>query len=47
MDHADLLSRTTDLALQFLNGLPERRVGQAAAVVASAAAILRSFRAAC
>ncbi|HEV7785203.1 MAG TPA: pyridoxal-dependent decarboxylase, partial [Thermoanaerobaculia bacterium] len=32
MDHAGLLKRTTDLALEFLDGLPERRVGQAASV---------------
>jgi glutamate/tyrosine decarboxylase-like PLP-dependent enzyme len=30
MSHDDLLKRTTDLALEFLDGLPERRVGQAA-----------------
>ena len=38
MDHAGLLKRTADLALEFLDGLPERRV--------SAAAVLRAFRAA-
>src|SRR5688572_15962121 len=27
MDRTDLLKRTTDLALEFLNSLPERRVG--------------------
>ncbi|MFY9820873.1 MAG: pyridoxal-dependent decarboxylase [Thermoanaerobaculia bacterium] len=32
MDHADLLKRTTDLALEFLDGLPERRVGQTASL---------------
>ncbi|HEV7509370.1 MAG TPA: pyridoxal-dependent decarboxylase [Thermoanaerobaculia bacterium] len=32
MSHTDLLKRTTDLALEFLDGLPERRVGQAASV---------------
>jgi glutamate/tyrosine decarboxylase-like PLP-dependent enzyme len=32
MDHADLLKRTADLALEFLDGLPERRVGQSASL---------------
>ncbi|MBW8874917.1 MAG: aspartate aminotransferase family protein [Acidobacteria bacterium] len=32
MDHSDLLKRTADLALEFLDGLPERRVGQATSV---------------
>ncbi|HEX4966634.1 MAG TPA: aminotransferase class V-fold PLP-dependent enzyme [Thermoanaerobaculia bacterium] len=32
MDHAALLKRTADLALAFLEGLPQRRVGQAASV---------------
>ncbi len=32
MSHAGLLKRTTDLALEFLDGLPERPVGQTASV---------------
>lgn len=32
MSHDDLLKRTTDLALEFLDGLPERRVGPTASL---------------
>jgi glutamate/tyrosine decarboxylase-like PLP-dependent enzyme len=32
MDSGKLLARTTDLALEFLRGLPERRVGAAASI---------------
>jgi len=32
MDHADLLNRTADLALEFLDSLPERRVGPSTSV---------------
>ena len=32
MDRSDLLKRTTDLALEFLEGLPERRVGPAVSI---------------
>jgi len=32
MSHTDLLKQTTDLALEFLDGLPERRVGPSASV---------------
>ncbi len=32
MDHSSLLKRTADLAIEFLDGLPERRVGPAASI---------------
>ncbi len=32
MDHSSLLRRTADLAVEFLEGLPERRVGAAASI---------------
>src|SRR5262245_15179805 len=32
MDHRSLLKRTVDLAIEFLEGLPERRVGAAASI---------------
>jgi len=39
MSHDDLLKRTTDLALEFLDGLPERRVRQTASVAELRAAL--------
>jgi len=32
MDHSELLQRTAELAVEFLDGLPERRVGSAASL---------------
>lgn len=32
MDHSSLLKRTADLAIEFLDGLPERRVGPGASI---------------